>query len=590
MSRHHRNRHSPNGGFTLIETLASLLIFTVVTIGLVPLILGSLRGTNLARSTTIGRNVASKAMERMRGLPFYVAYSTQSRKVDVLDYYFPRASGSGFDASENTYTVTCTGPGSGACPDSLPVGYTLEFRSAFVDRSGSPGSPANPETYPVATPSGSYAWDSPGNDGPQSQLLRVEVTARWSLLGQARSVNLTTLFSDRPFGGLQAQSSAVSTYAVRVLTGFVEGSGSIEEDVIALGGIAQAEAAARRLSDSSQTMRAAQLRLVDATPAGEVDLVDPPISGAVADVAAPPQANATSSSAPAATLNSLNFGDVAGIRATGTSSVQASAGAGTPTASGAWSFLPGTNTELDFWVDNPRAASVYRLGAEKLLSLRTRGSNTLRGTTSAQVNAAGGGAQASTTAAFNDLRLFPTSFISDTSYGRAVVAVDGFQAETRCLANTTGASASATYSATVRYWVDSSEDDIPSGSYVSVVLNVSSATRVPNALRALRQSWTTSPSSVPLVFDSTEDAEDVYLFPVSHTPATDGHSHDHAGYLTDWSSDGNLVTSMLQGGRIVSSDIDNAIVLITSPTTPTVPQTAFTVSVGNIGCTAEERR
>ncbi|HEX2196941.1 MAG TPA: type II secretion system protein, partial [Actinomycetota bacterium] len=60
-------RRRREGGFTLVETLAAMMIFSLVTLGTTPLLLSSIRGATLSGSFTVGKNLASEAMERVRG-------------------------------------------------------------------------------------------------------------------------------------------------------------------------------------------------------------------------------------------------------------------------------------------------------------------------------------------------------------------------------------------------------------------------------------------------------------------------------------------------------------------------------------------
>ena len=60
-------------GLTLVETMAALLVFALVTLGTFPLLASALRGGNLSRSGTVGKNLAQEALERIRGLPYFVS-------------------------------------------------------------------------------------------------------------------------------------------------------------------------------------------------------------------------------------------------------------------------------------------------------------------------------------------------------------------------------------------------------------------------------------------------------------------------------------------------------------------------------------
>lgn len=193
-------------GLTLIETLVAITIFSIMTLGIVPLLGAAMSGGAATRTESVGRNVASKTLERLRGLDYHVAYSSTSRQVDLLDHFFPGRTpafvpsvGTGYDAATQSYVTTCDGSStSSACrtlPDGaeLPDGVLVEVRATFRD-------PANPAvTAPV--PAG-YAYNSVGNDSPPSELLEVEVSAVWSVGSSARTFDLTSYF------GARAESAA----------------------------------------------------------------------------------------------------------------------------------------------------------------------------------------------------------------------------------------------------------------------------------------------------------------------------------------------------------------------------------------------
>src|SRR5688500_1177579 len=125
-------------GLTLIETSVALLIFSMVTLGLTPVLVGSLRGSTTSRSYTVGKNAATQAMERIRGLPFFESMKgvVSPTRRDVLDLYFPDL-GSGYSAGK--FTTTCTqttstpaASGPAACPPKLADGTTAIPKNVTV--------------------------------------------------------------------------------------------------------------------------------------------------------------------------------------------------------------------------------------------------------------------------------------------------------------------------------------------------------------------------------------------------------------------------------------------------------------------------
>lgn len=60
----------PQGGFTLIEALVALLVFTIGILATVSMQISSLHGNSIARHNTEAGAVASSAIEGLRGLPY----------------------------------------------------------------------------------------------------------------------------------------------------------------------------------------------------------------------------------------------------------------------------------------------------------------------------------------------------------------------------------------------------------------------------------------------------------------------------------------------------------------------------------------
>ncbi|MDQ3985701.1 MAG: type II secretion system GspH family protein, partial [Actinomycetota bacterium] len=152
-------------GLSLVETLVAITIFALFTIGIVPLLGTAMRGGAATRTESVGRNVASKTLERLRGLQYHVAYSGTSRRVDLLDHFFPGVAptysppttATGFDAGSNSFVTTCDANSTSAACKSLPSsaeipdGFSVEIRLTFKD----PAAPAT--TVPVPA---SYAWNA----------------------------------------------------------------------------------------------------------------------------------------------------------------------------------------------------------------------------------------------------------------------------------------------------------------------------------------------------------------------------------------------------------------------------------------------
>ena len=206
-------RHSSQRGLTLIETLVAISIFSIMTLGLVPLLGAAMKGGATSRTESVGRNITAKTLERLRGLQYHTAYSPTTLEVDLLDYFFPKRTpaltlptvSTGFDAATNSYVTTCTAATSATVPckvlsagTQLPAGHAITVTATFKN----PDNPTTTVPVPVA-----YAWDSPGNDTPPSQLLEVRVHTTWPVGATQRSFTLTSFLSDRGKRGSQPQAA-----------------------------------------------------------------------------------------------------------------------------------------------------------------------------------------------------------------------------------------------------------------------------------------------------------------------------------------------------------------------------------------------
>ena len=213
-------------GFTLAETLASLVIFMIVTLGVVPLIATSLSSSGASRAQAIGDNSARAAMERLSGIKYYTSYDAKPAKVDLLDLYYPKASATGLLASQSysssapnpplatatggttgVFTTTCPDPSNPACPRTIAPGHTLVYRASFI----SPVTTTTPQTYRMVTPPANYAWNSSGLDAPSADMLDISVTDSWVYGGKTRSVVLRSIVGERRFTPVAAVDGAGGT-------------------------------------------------------------------------------------------------------------------------------------------------------------------------------------------------------------------------------------------------------------------------------------------------------------------------------------------------------------------------------------------
>ena len=339
-------------GFTIVETLAALTVFSLITVGLVPVLGYTMRSLGESRGRTVAENVARAAVERLQGIKYYVSWDAKAKKVDLLDYYLPQTTGtftSGQSYSTSAPNPPLTSPASGgtgvfttvcpppvgsnpACPSDIPEGHTITFKASFVE----PVTTTTPQTYKVVNPGTSYSaspatagtcQSSPCSDKPPADLIDVTVTESWTRRGVPESFVLRALVGDRTFssgpvsdavaspgpttaptappaaGGLRMQGHATIDYALQADTGYSLTSGSNPvacgtapcnpSEMLYTRGISSARVEPKDTSTADVSTRFAEARIVRTYPAGTTPPASPPpdltyVSGATSILHAPP--------------------------------------------------------------------------------------------------------------------------------------------------------------------------------------------------------------------------------------------------------------------------------------------------------------
>ncbi|MFN2525057.1 MAG: prepilin-type N-terminal cleavage/methylation domain-containing protein [Actinomycetota bacterium] len=612
-------------GFSLIEVIAALLVFSIITLGVGPLIISSIRGANLSRSLSVGRQLAVQSMERARGLPFHIKTTADPGDVDLLDFYFPSVPAGGTSAP---FVTTCpSGTTAPACPQNIPEDYTVVFSARFAQLAVDPITGAH-LTQPVPA---TYNSNSTTADRPPALLLELTVRSRWNIGGRGRRFELKSLLADRKFGGLKVSGFGKINYAISVQTTYQ--TATVQRNILALGGISESRIETRRDSRAEQTVRAASLRLVDVLNTNSAD-VTTPVQGATSVVVAPPDLNPSAVSAAAGTLNhpAPLSGAVGGIDVTtagpsgGASDVRVIANADQlPEAHGGFSFIGGAGPH-DFWVHKPEIG-----GLVGLLRLRSNDRlvyieqppppvgvpapppvQPLGGFTNAVTTALPSGAVVTNAhVEVRDLTILPTDFGATDG----VVNLLEFTADVSCRgAGPTGSpqTPQARWQASIRYWEDPpdriGEPPVPGG-YVTPILIADADSN--DTLAQIKQQ---NPMVREfLIFSVAEEEkqingshpDDVHLFPVTHrherqlgvdengNPIIETVEHQHAGYLTDWRMRRNLTRVSQADGRSVAASIEGALGIDTVPIQvqdPTFVPTPFNISLGDLRCEAVDFR
>ena len=582
---------SRQAGLTLIETMAALFIFTMVTLGVTPLLIGSIRGSAESRSFTVGKNVAVQAMERIRGLPYFEStrgVAAPTRR-DVLDLYYPNMS-TGYSAGK--FTTICTDttqtPAASAalaCPpelqdgsSSIPDDYTITFEAQFV-RPGT--TTAGQQGFDVVTPV-NYNWATIATESPPAQLLRMVVTATWPMGGSNKTFRLSSLIGERTLSPDRVRGEATLDFALQGLTSYLGDDGKVTT-LTATSGDLNSDITSRSVSASDQDTSAGRLTLATEEFNGVPGTVLQDLFGATRTLHAPvdawyaPDTTAGTQTVSYQRSSTVSPTDVASFTNTSASGNGAKVADELPRAEGAFSY---TGTEPILWLDNQAStgsrAELLLHNTRNVLQVR-KSTLGMGGFTKAETTpltpTASRKVQTTVNAKVGRLDLFPTTFISIEQ--RGVISIRDFQLDVSCTstANPASAGVTGTWTAKLKYWRDTTNDGNDNGSY-STELNLS------GSLAGGTEQLESVQSANPLVYDSTDNTKDVYLFRTATTK----------GYLQDWSMNPNVLWTEDATGRETTASIDAAVQLITAPTNPAIEASALNITLGKASCQAVDKR
>ncbi len=629
-------------GFSLIEVIAALFVFTLLTLGLVPLLTSSIRGSNTARADTIGKNAALKAMERVRGLPYYISYATSTNRVDLLDLYYPDGATDIVVGGRTLYRTVCSTPDSSnpACPRDIPTGYTITFEAQFVDPVASGVQPTPGETatsYANVAPASSYVWNSATNDAPPRQILQMTVITTWTVGSNNEAYTITSLLTDRSFGGRKVKATASLGYGVDIYTAYDSnpGGGARLSSGHAFVMTSESDIEGRRLSTGRQLTTSIRGELQQ-DAGGSLGTV----TGATSNtLLAPPDRNPGTVTAAAGQLSHPEFGNAAVLNfgPTAVLSPSAVAGTSTPSAVGDASVTGVVPTTAQYVaVRDPQLANEdynqlhLAAGAPIVSLVRSNGLAAIPGITAPVYGAADvvvGGTRTSTlatsvhaqaTAGIDRIFMFDTDNWAELSDTETVVGgpggtltglghlivIDDFRAAVTCDSNTDGTgTGTARYTGTLYYWEDpvqnGNRDD---GRYRAVVFDVTTnSTGVDPLAAIMAQNPFSGQSNGPLVYDHPSANQRIYLF--GKTLGATGTGGGGGGgqrlaYLANWrslttTSSRTDVSTDATGAPVaaVNSSIDGAIEIETADLDiDRRDQGASSISIGSLSCFGEDAR
>lgn len=221
------DRENHQSGFTLVEVLVAMLVFSMVTLAVVPLLAVSMKTGSMSRASSVAEEIARDAMERIRGIKYFTSYDAKpNKRVDLLDLYYPQVTGTFLPGQSyapsavnppltgagGVFTTVCPPPSgtNPACPKNVPAGHSVTFTASFVKATAG----TNPQTYEITTPAPTYRWDtaSGGNQLP-ADLMDLSVSVSWTSGTRPQTFALRSIVGDRKFSPAQAANPGPSPSA-----------------------------------------------------------------------------------------------------------------------------------------------------------------------------------------------------------------------------------------------------------------------------------------------------------------------------------------------------------------------------------------
>lgn len=556
-----RAARNDEGGFTLVEVMAAMVVFALAATAVTAMLASGLRASLLTKTETTAKNLSQQRLESIRNLAFHIdQVSTGTNAPDLLDTYFVNTTGSagrgqqGYVPAGASRWTEDGDPQTGAFYRFVQTAVTgfPNFKqyvaTQFLDDSGAPYTPTGFNSQVV------------GSDTPPTGTVGVGVTTLWSA-GELDRVS--RVYSQISSGRSSAPTSVLQSRLIALrITGGMFGGQTLSLDLASLsadGSLNQSVAAAQALRGATMSLSGGAL-----------------VDGALVNVKAPPNAAATGSTASSKSLTDGaftygGFGNsfVSGASASSstgqiilnTSSSQATAGV---LGAGAGSTVArfGLDTTTD-----------PRLG---LLTTHAYVADAGCGGSCTNVGVSGYAGTTKTTTAFSTstsasatvrgtLVVFPTSYAPNGLLRLTLTSASVSCSVTRSTGGNPAGTATISYAGVLQYWAPFETGNV--GGYKTV--NVSS-------------SDTTSPLT-PELLAQTQAGTD-----------PDGNPLWLSDYFASWSSMDTAAVSSAKSfadnGTTASVNTSGVVSVTTVPLDASNDATAIGVQVAVGSCTAEEYR
>lgn len=259
------NRWRRQEGFTLIELSISLGLFAVVLVSLTLMFDRALSAGSQVRFDQVGKTLAQEKLEELRALPFYVPWTDEARRVDLLDWYFPDDASvtvitpnttGAYNATANVWSFTTTETPLVVEGKDFIRSTTVQFVSVQDDGS-----------IQAHQPEAGYQSNVATADAPATQSVKVTVAVSWTSQGQARSVTLDTIIHNirRGVPNVEASGSvlAAQVSGIEFHDGLLPDQGVTAEILATVG---EASTSFREVTGSESDASADPLDVVEREP------------------------------------------------------------------------------------------------------------------------------------------------------------------------------------------------------------------------------------------------------------------------------------------------------------------------------------